>query len=540
MDRLRESLVDKMGTENEVIRAILAEFLGTFFLLLIGISANIQQEMTGASATTAQLAWGFGFAFAVYTAYTVSGGHLNPAISLSSVLTGDLHPSRLLPYIFAQLLGAFVGAAAAYLGHIDDLNFLDNGVRTVVGRNATAQLFTTFPTPYMTVTGSLIDQIVGTAILALCLGLITNKRHLIPSGVVPLLAGLVLTMISMTYGTNGGFAVNPARDMGPRLFLLCIGYGWTLFTAYDYYFWIPLVGPFIGALIGTWIYKLFVGIHGADDEITITSGKVYPKDDRGYKNGGHTVAVNHSIHNSNYYMRHPNVPSQTPAPPISPPPNVLPITARLAQEYERHSYEPPTTEPRHQGSESRDPTPISWRQTTIPPFPDDSKFRIPPTSTAIERIDQLPSTTFGSAEPKREVYASMRREPDPSPPPLPQTKPPSSPVRTSLETDRPQRSNQSDRLLRSQEEQTLTYFTEPETTSTPPVKSNGPVRRTSELFAELFTPQPAKRRIPEPDRTPPVVAPRRKPNSNENPEITVSLAYYRNDQQKDPNYSYLS
>ncbi|KAI6226833.1 Aquaporin-10 [Aphelenchoides besseyi] len=478
MDRLRESLVDKMGTENEAIRAVLAEFLGTFFLLLIGISANIQQEMTGASATTAQLAWGFGFAFAVYTAYTVSGGHLNPAISLSSVLTGDLHPSRLFPYIFAQLLGAFVGAAAAYLGHIDDLNFLDNGVRAVLGKNATAQLFTTFPTPYMTVIGSLIDQIVGTAILALCLGLITNKRHLIPSGVVPLLAGLVLSMISMTYGTNGGFAVNPARDMGPRLFLLCIGYGWTLFTAYDYYFWIPLVGPFIGALIGTWIYKLFVGIHGADDEITITSGKVYPKDDRGYK--------------------------------------------------------------RHQGSESRDPTPISWRQTTIPPFPDDGKFRIPPTATAIERIDQLPSTTFGSAEPKREVYASMRREPDPSPPPLPQTKPPSSPVRTSLETDRPQRSNQSDRLLRSQEEQTLTYFTEPEIATTPPTKSNGPVRRTSELFAELFTPQPAKRRIPEPDRTPPIVAPRRKPNSNENPEITVSLAYYRNDQQKDPNYSYLS
>jgi len=91
-----------------------------------------------------------------------------------------------------------------------------------------------------------------------------------------------MTMIAMSFGTNGGFAINPARDLGPRLFTLCVGYGWEVFSAHKFYFWIPLVVPFFGALIGTWLYKIFVGIHGLDESIDI-SGAHYPSE---YKVGG--------------------------------------------------------------------------------------------------------------------------------------------------------------------------------------------------------------------------------------------------------------
>lgn len=109
-------------------------------------------------------------------------------------------------------------------------------------------------------------------------------------------------MIAMTYGANGGFAINPARDLGPRLFTLCVGYGWNVFrfqifitvinqkcpicdfSAYNYYFWIPIVGPLVGALIGTFIYKIFIGVHGVGEKVDI-SGQHYPHDDRRYKVG---------------------------------------------------------------------------------------------------------------------------------------------------------------------------------------------------------------------------------------------------------------
>ncbi|KAK5976830.1 Aquaporin-9 domain protein [Trichostrongylus colubriformis] len=128
-----------------------------------------------------------------------------------------------------------IGSVIFIHANIDDLWKLDNGVRQVTGAQGTAGLFTTFPTSYMSTWGSLLDQ------------------------------------VAMTFGANGGFAINPARDLGPRLFVLCAGYGWQVFSAYGFYFWIPIVGPLIGAVLGAWIYKLFVGLHGLNEELEVSS-----------------------------------------------------------------------------------------------------------------------------------------------------------------------------------------------------------------------------------------------------------------------------
>ncbi|ULT82197.1 hypothetical protein L5515_017740 [Caenorhabditis briggsae] len=260
--------------DQQFTRELLAECIGTFFLLLIGNAANVQAAVAvGGNSTSCHIAWGIGFMFAVYLAASVSGGHLNPAISIAQSILGNLPPWKIIPYAIAQVIGAFLGAAVAYFGHHDDLWKLDGGIRQVTGGQATAGLFTTFPSDHMSVWGSLLDQIIGTAMLSGLVCLITDKRHQIPTGVVPVLAGSIMSMVAMTFGANGGFAINPARDFGPRLFCLCAGYGWEVFSAHYYYFWIPIVGALIGAVIGAWIYKIFVGLHGMNESLDIQPAK---------------------------------------------------------------------------------------------------------------------------------------------------------------------------------------------------------------------------------------------------------------------------
>ncbi|XGW34974.1 hypothetical protein V3C99_018763 [Haemonchus contortus] len=273
MDEFRERIGNTLRIEdNKLLRELLAECIGTFFLLLIGTAANVQAAAAvGGNSTSAHIAWGIGFMFAVYLAASVSGAHLNPAISVAQCILGNIPGWKVFLYSIAQLIGAYLGTAVSYFGHHDDLWKLDGGIRQVTGPQGTAGLFTTFPSSYMSTWGSLLDQIIGTAILAGLICLITDKRHRIPSGFVPPLAGSIMSMVAMTFGANGGFAINPARDLGPRLFVLCAGYGWQVFSAYGFYFWIPIVGPLIGAVLGAWIYKLFVGLHGLTEELEVSS-----------------------------------------------------------------------------------------------------------------------------------------------------------------------------------------------------------------------------------------------------------------------------
>ncbi|KAL3080783.1 hypothetical protein niasHS_014888 [Heterodera schachtii] len=278
MERLREKLASLIRTENQLLRETLAEFVGTFFLLLIGISANIQSFQSASVHFGPQFTWGLGLAFGVYISAQISGGHLNPAISLVQLASGSISPVRFALYIFAQLFAAFLGSAVAFLGHFENCM----QIQTRNGNQEFSQLFATFPSPNLSIWGSVADQLIGTAILAFCISLIMDKRNRVPVGLAPLLVGLSLTMIALTFGTNGGFAINPARDLGPRLFMLCLGLGWEVFSNNNFYFWIPLAVPFVGALVGHWLYKILIGVHGLQELIEI-SGAKYPRDDRGYK-----------------------------------------------------------------------------------------------------------------------------------------------------------------------------------------------------------------------------------------------------------------
>lgn len=296
---LEAIVASKLRISNVYIREGLAEFLGTFILIAFGCGVNAQTTLgkgTAGEFLSVNWGWALGIAFGVYVSGAVSGGHINPAVTLAMALLGRL-PVRKVPiYWLAQYLGAFVASACVFGVYQDALDNYDGGVRSVTGPNATAGIWGTYPQVYVSIWNGLGDQIFGTTMLVLCVMSVTDSKNSLgaPKGLIPLIVGLIVFAIGLAYGLNGGFAINPARDFGPRAFTACAGWGSETFSAYDYYFWVPIVGPHIGAICGAFLYLLTVGFHLQevvheevvydDDKKTITlQGVRYIKSD-GEKN----------------------------------------------------------------------------------------------------------------------------------------------------------------------------------------------------------------------------------------------------------------
>jgi MIP family channel proteins len=156
--------------------------------------------------------------------------------------------------------GGFVASLVVFLTYRDAFNSFDKGTRLVLGNRATAGICATYPQEFLSTAGGLIDQIVGTALLVLVLLAVTDSRKTAPSpSLVPIIIGLLVVLIGMTFGFNSGYAINPARDLGPRLFTWVGGWGSEVFRAANYWFWVPIVGPLLGGILGALIYDGLVG-----------------------------------------------------------------------------------------------------------------------------------------------------------------------------------------------------------------------------------------------------------------------------------------
>ncbi|MFI1417953.1 MIP/aquaporin family protein [Streptomyces sp. NPDC020731] len=258
---------------------MLAEFLGTFVLLLLGIGSvavavvglpgSGRQAVEFGPANWLIISWGWGLAvvFGVYVAGGISGAHLNPAVTLAFAVRRDFPWRKVLPYWLAQVLGAFVAAAlvyACYRWAIDAANAKEGITREE--SLGTYSIFATFPAEYFGDSwwGPLLDQIVGTAILLLLICALIDTRNTAPmSNLHPFIIGLVVVAIGLTFGTNAGYAINPARDFGPRLFTFFEGWGSIAlpgsFEWFSGYWWIPIVGPLIGGVLGALVYDLLIG-----------------------------------------------------------------------------------------------------------------------------------------------------------------------------------------------------------------------------------------------------------------------------------------
>jgi MIP family channel proteins len=244
-------------------REALAEFLGTFVLILFGVGVVAQVTLGGGANgqyLSINLAWGLAVTLGVYVSTSVSGGHLNPAVTVASAAWRGFPWSKVGPYIGAQMAGAFVASAVVYLTYADALTHFDGGVRQVTGAMGTAGIWATYPQPWLSTFGGLVDQIVGTAVLVLVVFALTDPRRdpLVPS-LVPVVVGLLVAAIGMAYGLNAGYAINPARDFAPRLFTALAGWGGEVFNAGSGWWWVPIIGPMIGGLLGGFVYDAVIG-----------------------------------------------------------------------------------------------------------------------------------------------------------------------------------------------------------------------------------------------------------------------------------------
>ncbi|RZU10670.1 glycerol uptake facilitator protein [Kribbella rubisoli] len=239
-----------------------AEFAGTFILILFGVGVVAQVVAGGiGDHDSIAWAWGIGVTLGIYVAGRMSGAHLNPAVTVALAAFRGFSWRKVLPYVLAQFLGAFVAALVVRWNYTEALHKVDPGLTI-----KTQGVFSTLPGNGsldlgVHMWGGFRDQIIGTAILMMVILAITDLRNTAPAAnMAPFIIGLLVVGIGMAWGTNAGYAINPARDFGPRVASLITGYGGALKDQFgDLYFWVPIVAPILGALLGAFLYDLLVG-----------------------------------------------------------------------------------------------------------------------------------------------------------------------------------------------------------------------------------------------------------------------------------------
>ena len=233
-----------------------AEFFGTFILILFGVGVVAQVVAGGlGNHDSIAWAWGLGVMLGIYVAGRISGAHLNPAVTVALALFQGFPWRKVGPYSLAQLAGAFIAALVVRWNYAEVIDKFDPG-HTIKSQG----IFSTLPgngvLPVSDM-GALRDQVIGTAILVFLVFAITDARNSAPlANLTPFIVGLVVVAIGMAWGTNAGYAINPARDLGPRLASFITGYGDAWRDQYGgLYFWVPIVGPLLGGAVGGALYK---------------------------------------------------------------------------------------------------------------------------------------------------------------------------------------------------------------------------------------------------------------------------------------------
>ncbi|MDI6097282.1 MIP/aquaporin family protein [Actinoplanes sp. NEAU-A12] len=243
-----------------LIGELAAEFAGTMILILFGVGVVAQVSAAGiGDHDSIAWAWGLGVTLGVYVAARVSGAHLNPAVTIALAVFKGFSWRKVAPYSIAQFLGAFVAALLVRWNYTEVLNAADPGLTI-----KTQGVFSTLPgngTLPVGEWGAFRDQIIGTAILLFVILALTDMANTAPAANLgPVVIGLLVVAIGMAWGTNAGYAINPARDFGPRLASFLTGYGGAFRDQTGYlYFWIPIVGPIIGGVVGAGLYQTLIG-----------------------------------------------------------------------------------------------------------------------------------------------------------------------------------------------------------------------------------------------------------------------------------------
>lgn len=206
------------------------------------------------------MAWGMAVTLSIYVTGSISGTHGNPAVTLSLALFRGFPWKKVLPYSIAQVIGGFVGAAIVYLLYAPVIDHFNAAHQLTREAGGAAGVFFTHPGLAITPMHALLDQIVLTAFLMLGIFAITEKYNEMAPGANSgaLMIGLLVATIGASMGYLEAWALNPARDFGPRLFTFFAGWGHAALPSPGNYWWIPIVGPLIGGVIGGGTYQWLI------------------------------------------------------------------------------------------------------------------------------------------------------------------------------------------------------------------------------------------------------------------------------------------
>ena len=193
----------------------------------------------------------------------ISGGHINPAVTIAFAAAKKLSWAKVPHYIIAQYLGSFMAQVLLFVMHFDALEKFDGGIRSAYGSvTSTGKIFATYPAPSVSLVSCIADQIIGTALLLIGVSAIIDNRGLkMPVHLQPFIISLWIAAMATALGFNSGAIMNPARDLAPRLFTALVGYGWKPFQPLNGHYWYStgVIAPHIGALLGVFIYEFFIG-----------------------------------------------------------------------------------------------------------------------------------------------------------------------------------------------------------------------------------------------------------------------------------------
>ncbi|MTI13447.1 MIP/aquaporin family protein [Sansalvadorimonas verongulae] len=240
----------------------IAEMIGTAMLITFGAGVVAALVLTGASFGQWEISivWGMGVALAIYVTGGVSGAHLNPAVTIALMLFKGFERKKVIPYIASQVAGAFIGAALVYIMYLPvftHYNIAHNITPGSVESLATAGIFSTYPMAALSNAHAFMVEVFITAVLMCTILALGDDKNGAPNGALTAtLIGVLIAVIGCSFGPLTGFAMNPARDFGPKLFAFFSEWGSVALTGgrSNPYFWVPILGPIIGASLGALFY----------------------------------------------------------------------------------------------------------------------------------------------------------------------------------------------------------------------------------------------------------------------------------------------
>jgi len=247
-----------LNPKPTLVAQLIAEFLGTFVLILFGVGVVAMVvlfptknagEVIHGGYTNITFGWGLAVTMGIYVSGKISGAHLNPAVTVSLAVFRGFPWRHVVPYAVAQIAGAFCAAAVVYRNYLPAFHQVDPAL------DHTAGIFTTFPAFPAVWSAGFLDQVIGTGLLLLLILSITDEFNMPPgANLTPLMVGLVVVAIGMSFGGMHGYAINPARDFGPRLFTVVAGFRNNGLTDGTSAWIVPIAGPVLGGLLGSALY----------------------------------------------------------------------------------------------------------------------------------------------------------------------------------------------------------------------------------------------------------------------------------------------